>query len=484
MGLPSIQSVVNDLEDSIQAPRALIFSAVLSSISLSLQGLVDVRKPSGGVSPCSLMLLSIAESGDRKSTVDKVALKAVRDIQCEQDIEYERLVSRWKIQHKVWGIQQRTAQKRIEKAAIKCEETLELEVRYAEVLGFEPVHPRRFKLLYEDSSSEALFRGLYQNYPSAGVVSSEGGGALKGAALNDFSKQNALWSGDGVYVDRISREGFTLNNARLTVSLMVQPGVFEDYMSKRGGLSKSSGYWARFLVCSPESIQGNRDFDISDNFAESVNVEVLYRVISGFVGLNVGKLVGEDFSRSVLEFDDQAKLEWIAFSRFVEAHIADGGFWSSMKDHASKLADNVARLAALFHCFENGCVEGKISKEMMVAAINLGLWYSGEYAKIFSRDGRLESDARTLISWMLSKTTTGGSSFPKGYILKYGPSRLRKKSDLDEIIVYLQSKGFIGVDCSGRKEIIMFNPPGRVRGIGAWAGAGGLGAFGMGPLYI
>lgn len=64
-------AAVNEAEN-VQAPRALIFSGALTAISLVCQGLIDVRKPTGQCVPTSLMLLTIAGSGERKSTAENV----------------------------------------------------------------------------------------------------------------------------------------------------------------------------------------------------------------------------------------------------------------------------------------------------------------------------------------------------------------------------------------------------------------------------
>ncbi|AYZ85428.1 YfjI family protein [Pseudomonas aeruginosa] len=466
MGLPLIQSVMNDVERSTQAPRSLIFTAVAASISLCVQGLVDVKKPSGGLSPCSLMTLTIALSGLRKSTVEKIISKSIRDVQASQDVEYEARLIRWRVKHNLWSIRKRGVEKKLERLASEGDVDYDLEGRYGEILLEEPKRPRRFKMLYEDSSSEALFRGMYIDYPSAGIISSEGGGALKGAALKDFSKQNALWSGDGVFVDRISRDGFTLNNARLTVSLMVQPGVFENYMKARGELSLSSGFFARFLVCSPNSNQGSRRIEIDESFASSHALEEFHKRLSYFVDLNVSRLVAEDSSRAALRFEESAKVEWVLFSRFVEANSAAGGYWESMRDHASKLADNVARLAAIFYCLEEGRCDGEISRVYLDAAIQVGLWYSGEYAKIFSRSGRLERDAKILAGWMFEKAYANGTTFTKGQLQRCGPNKLRQKADLDEVLSYLEASGLVRIEYHGRSELIVLSPHGRIRDIG------------------
>src|SRR5690606_41100822 len=79
--LPMLNAAVDEVEHNIKAPRALIFTGALTAIAVAVQGLVDVAKPSGQTVPTSVMLLAIANSGARKSTVENMFLKPIRDIQ-------------------------------------------------------------------------------------------------------------------------------------------------------------------------------------------------------------------------------------------------------------------------------------------------------------------------------------------------------------------------------------------------------------------
>lgn len=76
-----LAAAVNEAEKNVQAPRALIFSGALTAISLVCQGLIDVCKPTGQCVPTSLMLLTIAGSGERKSTAENVFLGPIREFQ-------------------------------------------------------------------------------------------------------------------------------------------------------------------------------------------------------------------------------------------------------------------------------------------------------------------------------------------------------------------------------------------------------------------
>jgi hypothetical protein len=69
---PKIRAAVEAAKALTQAPEALIVSSALAAVSLAVQAKYDVRRNSHLVSPCSLYFLTIAESGERKTTVDRL----------------------------------------------------------------------------------------------------------------------------------------------------------------------------------------------------------------------------------------------------------------------------------------------------------------------------------------------------------------------------------------------------------------------------
>ncbi|MDN3683558.1 DUF3987 domain-containing protein [Vibrio sinaloensis] len=62
----------------------------------------------------------------------------------------------------------------------------------------------------------------------------------------------------------------------------------------------------------------------------------------------------------------------------------EGVFFEHVKDHASKLPENIARLAALIHSFDD-LSDSEISKEALFEAIDLIAYFSNEFIKsVFS----------------------------------------------------------------------------------------------------
>ena len=169
---PLLNAVINEVQNNIQAPRGLIFSTALASIAVAIQGLGDVRKPSGQVVPISLMLLTIADSGERKSTVENSLMMPIREIERLQAVHYQGLLNAWEVKRGVWEAQKKAILRCVSKNAERRQATDEEELALLEHENTKPTKPKEFKLVFEDTTSEALFHGMYHNLPTAGLMSS------------------------------------------------------------------------------------------------------------------------------------------------------------------------------------------------------------------------------------------------------------------------------------------------------------------------
>lgn len=437
--LPLLSSAINEAERNIQAPRALLLNAALTAASIALQGLIDVNKPNNQKVPVSLMLLAIANSGERKSTADNVFLRSIREFQSQQAVAFSEKLQDWRATHEGWSVRRKAVLRNIEKQMSKGLSTKEAEEALV-TLGREiPERPKEFKILYEDSTSAALFYGMYKNLPAAGLVSSEGGGVLSGRAFNDLSKQNTIWSGDSITVDRKVSESFQLIGGRLTVSMMVQDSAFSEYMKNKGEQSRGSGLLARFLVCRPQSKQGTRFID--GVTATWSRVDKFNQRIEQLMVRNLKKFEAKDFGRGVINFDDDASRYWIDIANEIESKICKNGLMDGLGDHASKLADVICRLAALFHCFEG--FSGDISISTLKAAEGVAKWYSDNFIKLFSCAAREDFEARELDVWLDTLRMSGRRVVKKNYIRQYGPIKFRKKDTIDRLLVYLASNGIV-----------------------------------------
>ncbi len=87
---PKIRAAVEEAIAVTQAPAALVASSALAAASLAVQAKFDVKRLNGLVSPCSLFIISFAESGERKTTVDQMFFGPIGKFEEEMEVRNER----------------------------------------------------------------------------------------------------------------------------------------------------------------------------------------------------------------------------------------------------------------------------------------------------------------------------------------------------------------------------------------------------------
>lgn len=445
-----------------QAPDTIILPAMLSAISLVCQGLIDVKKPSGQTTPVSMYFLTIAESGERKSTVHNHFWSEIYQYDQQERKADEESVKRLSSLLAVWEQQH----KKLLRAAAQLdydavENSIELE-RLLEHENRKPKPATMLRFIYDDATPSALFLGMYKNSKNAGLVSSEGGGILNGNSMKDLPKINSIWSGDDITVDRITTDSFSLNDARLTISNMIQRAAFNKYVVNHGDEAKGIGLWARFMICESYSTQGSR---FINQYCAPQEHNWFNDRITALLAENKAVFT-ENVPRKVLEFDQNAQQRWVAWFNLIESHIREGGgLLESVRDYASKMADNAARLAALLHYFEKGDSQAYIDLETLETAISICNWYAAEFVYLRLLPEQADRDIQLLQDWMNyilseNRITPNQNLFfdqmsnilfcKRNFIRQYGPNQLRERDRLNNALREMQSLGLIklwkGVD--------------------------------------
>ena len=75
---------MEEVANFTKAPIPLVAASALTAISLALQAHLDVRRAEKLQSPSSAYFLTIADSGDRKTTYDSYFMQAIRNHEAEQ----------------------------------------------------------------------------------------------------------------------------------------------------------------------------------------------------------------------------------------------------------------------------------------------------------------------------------------------------------------------------------------------------------------
>ena len=262
----TIRAAVEEVQGFTMAPMALVASSALGALSLAIQGCVDMKRAEKLSGPVSLFVLTIADSGERKSTCDQFFTTEIRQYQKQQAELAKPQIEAYGAESAAWEAKQGGIKDSIRQSAKAGKSTVELEETLRELERSKPQSPRVPRLLRGDDTPENLAWSLSHQWPSGGIMSSEAGAILgahgmgKESIMRNLSLLNILWDGGELPIGRRTSESFTVKNARLTVALQIQEATLRSFFERSGGLARGSGFLARFLLSWPESTQGYRAF--------------------------------------------------------------------------------------------------------------------------------------------------------------------------------------------------------------------------------
>lgn len=459
----SVRAAVEEVQAAVQAPFEMVAASALATVSLATQHLADVRRSNTLTGPLSLNFLTIAESGDRKSTVDRLLSRAVREFQDARRDEAKTSLANHVADLAAWQAERDAAEGKLNGDAKGGKALDGHRADLAELECRKPETPRVPRLLYEDVTSEKLGRALATEWPSAGIFSSEGGAVLGGhsmgrdALTRNLSLLNKLWDGASHIVDRATSSSFTVRGARMTVSLQVQPTVLADFLDRDRGLSRGSGFLARFLIAQPASLQGRRFY------CEPMATPAL-DAFSGRIAELLNDLPRIDGDRGMalplLDFTPDAKAAWVEAYDQIEGQLATDGDFAAVRDSASKAADNIARLAAVLHVYECGPV-GSIDRPAVESATAIVSWHLYNARAVlapFSMSSEAAA-AATLDGWLIDRCQAEGrDGFYKSDLQRVGPNRTRKLEHLDKALATLVEHRRVRLIPEGRRRLVQVHP--------------------------
>ena len=283
-------------------------------------------------------------------------------------------------------------------------------------------------------------------------MSDEAGTIFNGYTLNELPFINKMWDGATFSVERKSEPEKLIRDARLTLALMVQPDVFKGYLQRKGDTAKGIGFFARCLICQPDSKQGSRR--ISSPVVSSEHLPVFHQRLMEIVNESIARDNQND--RLCLRFSVEAENRWIEFYNKAESDMGLLGTLSDFRDYASKVAENMARVASLLHYFNGN--DGDISLSAVEDAVKITTWYVNEYIHIFSKPQELTpaiSEADELYWWIKNHCNRLVVPYiTKNTVLQYGPNKFRKRSKANELLGMLYSQNRILVAKKGKTTLI------------------------------
>ncbi|MBL8549245.1 MAG: DUF3987 domain-containing protein [Hyphomonadaceae bacterium] len=427
---------------AVQCPPAIAAHAVLGVAALAVQGHYDAKHPITGSSPCSLALITIAESGERKSTADRMALRCVEAYQAELQEEYTAACGKWRAACEAKA----EARKAIKKAGKSKNFSQVQDELFA--LGADPTPPIRPQHIVGDPNIEGLIKFCHDAPGSIYWSNNDAGQSIGGTALSDdnrlkfTSTLSKFWDGDPI--DRVrGGDGYLrLTGRRLSTHLMMQAAVSDLLLGD--AILQSQGYLARVLVSKPATLAGKRLYrpppsDLQERLApyETRVRELLQRKPKCTDKPN-------ELVPTPLPWAPTAEAAWREIHDKVEKDLADGHRLAEHRAFGAKIAENIFRLATVLQAFNNETA-GEITEATMLHAIQLGEFYLEEACRM-SGDAAVSGEIR--LAEHVRRQIVDPQVWPDEHvsaraIQQYGPTEARQKGMPKAIIETLVAHGWL-----------------------------------------
>ena len=446
---PAMRDYALAISESIQVPVDMAAVGLLAVCALAVQSVWKVEIKPDWAEPLNLYALIIARPSERKSPVLREIASPVYNFETAEQARREQPIREGQAKRQI--LEKRLAaaidaaakpakgKSTAAQAGGLCAEqdVYDLQREIAELQEVKP-----FRLLADDVTPEALTSLLAAYGGRIGVFSAEGGlfkilsGLYSGQSANIDGFLKA-YSGDPVRVDRKGRPSETIQDPALTLLLMAQPQVLTEIAGNADFSGK--GLLARFLYSLPASKVGGRTYrtkpipaDVRDTFCQTL--AAMLEVQASHTG-----------PAQIIRLSEEADALSEAFANALELRLC--GDLADVEGWAGKYHGQVARIAGILHCFENGPDAGAelLTGGTFQAAATIGAYFLAHAQAALTHAGLTKTPLRRDAEYLWRRLQTGG----KAYFTRKEVLRLCQRFDAESIrppLEELARRGYIKIE--------------------------------------
>jgi hypothetical protein len=438
---------------------ALVLHALFTAVSMACQDLILMDRGFGDPLLCFLFLLCSLGTGGGKTNAFNVFMKVFEDFDAEMLKRHEEemvafLRSEKQLKFDI-ETNERLYRRHIKKMydadgaeveAIKdlCarirQEIADLQTKLEKLSK-----PQLKKILYRNTSIRSLIQGLCEDWPSAGLISNESGDMLMERKEADMAMLNRLYDGQRVdHIGRTKRESFSGSYLRCTISRGVQPEIFENVLCKKGDVAKGIGFLPRTLFTCPEILYGERMM-VNRPAATTIWIDKFNARVRDLLLFAHTDFENRKGRWTVLKFSPAAQKRWEEDHDEKERGTAEGGKYANIREFISRYSEHVARIAALFHFFENGVLVAhahendeflrhcEIQEHTVEQAIKICEWYLLQYQRMFDPVAKMEEIAMYVLRQLKSRVAANAQVSESGFYKLLNSRLMIKERNLREV---------------------------------------------------
>jgi len=428
------------LHDKIQAPIALCAQSILAATNLVVQGHADIMLPMGQTRPISCFFLTIAESGERKSSCDNDALHTIKAFEKKLREQYNIDIDKWHNDNDAYEAQRQSILKKTK---------LNLEDRKIALdrLGQKPAKPLTPLLVCPEPTFEGLCRLMKEGYPSLGIFSAEGGQFIAGHGMKAENKIRtaasicSAWDGESIKRIRAGEETTILSGRRLSMHLMVQPDIATSFLSDP--ILRDQGILSRILTVSPISAIGSRiqhepkleSLNALERFNTRLSETLDYKLPLNHNCIN-------ELKPRLITLTPEANDLYKGYADHIESRMVTNGELELIRGFANKLPEHALRIGATLALFSDINTEF-LSFECLKQAIELSDFYANELLRLRD-EGMIDPKliiAEKLLAWLDDNWKEENISLPDIY--QGTIYAIRNKATALEIVKILENHNWL-----------------------------------------
>lgn len=372
-----------------QAPMAMCATSALAAAAALTHPLVFACWRPGARTPGSSIFITEAESGERKSSVDRLTFREHRLFEERQNILAQEDRAKFDARMSAWTAVRKGLARAVETAVRRQDDSDAVIAKLEEHERNKPVQAQRPRILMSNATPEAFEMHLLDSFPCVNLIAKDGGDAFGAGLFDKTPMLNSLWD-DGTWESRrVSRGSTVITGASICIYVQIQGPELERYTKGRAKSVHGSGNAARWFYAKPKSTQGSR----TEKFRECPQdwMEDFWARARELLSQLEGTPV--PLKRRPMRFSKAARdlLQW--YCEKIEHELADDRRFALMRGAASKSPEMCARLAVDVAAFEGHAV---VNVDVVRAAIRIGAWHLNQYRMRFCPHSEAEIDAIVL----------------------------------------------------------------------------------------
>ncbi|EKA7906026.1 DUF3987 domain-containing protein, partial [Citrobacter freundii] len=433
-----VQRLISYIHYKTGARAELILIVLLGVMAFSCQDKFDVQIKNGRTFT-SLYLLLLARSGSRKSTVFKALMETIHQMEKELKnifLEKEKFYELKKIS---WDTELKELKKQFSKAVRQKVDVAETREALEECQKSGPVAPVRKYLTKNDSTSEGLKKTLALGSPSLMLGSDEAGGVFDSSLFRDISVLNSLWGEGRISDSRASRDSYDVDDVRLTILLLLQPAIFNDFLGKQGKKLKNSGFLARSLLIDLEQIPELCDIPDICSWSDEPGLDGFFSILVKHLQDGIQRRENNE-ERICITLSEEAKALWETQNKRIRELMQPGGDLHHYDDFGSRIMEQATRIAAVMQIFITPD-SPIITRDTFLSAAKISEWcITHLILKVDST--RRPSEKEKLLFWLEEHVISNKSyDFRRHTIRRDGPNSLRSIERLMSVLKELEKDG-------------------------------------------